>query len=818
MNRAMFSGVAGMKTHQTKLDVIGNNIANVNTYGYKSQRAIFSDVFYQTLNGASQGTASRGGTNPSTVGYGSSLASIQTQMSQSSMQNTGFGLDVAITGEGFLQVMDADGNIFYTKAGLLDYDANGYLVDVNGNFVLGASDVNGRPNTQKIKLDGVGAVSPVAPKASQEINGITYTLTGSNATKDGNVGISLTSGQLPIGEKAKAVISNSGSITVQLNANEVFSSLTELNNEINKAIVLANNNQPHAAGTFTLTMTDAAGNDASYKFTNTIPAGLTGGPGASGASFLGGATITEVSPDFNGVGALDFSGSSFNAAGDLVLRAEAANGRVYSVTIPYSDLSSARNVTLSASGGGAVGSMTMAIPDLSTMIANTVGTSEGNLAANINTYLASGTHDYEIIPGPPQSFSGAPTDTNSLLGGAVIDHLGTAFSGANGALSFSASFTPGGDLILRAEDSAGKVYSVTIPYGDLSTARSVTLINDPAAPDDSITMTIPDLTTIIGNTVGMAEDNLENNFSTYLSNHSYEIAAPRTSTGLTGEQIAVDNYDVTPGKISGFPVANFKFEGASNDFRGEGPINAFGLTHSIDADGAKSWTVSMNIGGKIYSGTIPETAVGSSLLLKGPGGDSIQLGIPSFSYINSLYGTANPGSPDPVNNSTLNLMDGTQVDPPFGSGNTATPSIPSSNLGLSSVGFNMAGGTVGGPVTLDQLSSIAIGNDGTISVSHPDKGTINVGKVSLANFANPRGLLQEGTNYYSETVNSGKAVLCDPGTNGTGGLKSNSLEMSNVDLSQEFADMITTQRGFQANTRVITVSDTMLEELINLKR
>ncbi|NLV86536.1 MAG: flagellar hook-basal body complex protein, partial [Clostridiales bacterium] len=84
--------------------------------------------------------------------------------------------------------------------------------------------------------------------------------------------------------------------------------------------------------------------------------------------------------------------------------------------------------------------------------------------------------------------------------------------------------------------------------------------------------------------------------------------------------------------------------------------------------------------------------------------------------------------------------------------------------------------------------------------------------------ANPAGLQLEGTNYYSVTANSGQPVLCDPGSDGTGGLVSNALEMSNVDLSSEFADMITTQRGFQANSRIITVSDTMLEELINLKR
>ena len=218
MNRAMFSGVAGMKSHQTKMDVIGNNIANVNTYGFKSQRAVFSDIYYQTLRSGSTGTANRGGVSPSTVGYGSTLAGTQTQMSQSSMQNTGFGLDVAITGEGFLQVMDADGNIFYTKAGMLDYDSNGYLTDINGNFVLGSATADGDPGSQKIRLTNVGAVPAQAASVTQSINGIEYTIKASNSDKAGNVSITMTSSEaLPSGQDVVANISNTGAITLTFN-------------------------------------------------------------------------------------------------------------------------------------------------------------------------------------------------------------------------------------------------------------------------------------------------------------------------------------------------------------------------------------------------------------------------------------------------------------------------------------------------------------------------------------------------------------------------------------------------------------------------
>ncbi|MEG1448173.1 MAG: flagellar hook-basal body complex protein, partial [Oscillospiraceae bacterium] len=106
MIRSLYAGVMGMKAHQSKLDVIGNNIANVSTYGFKSSRATFKDVYYSTISGASGATADRGGKNPTQVGYGSSLNSIDVVHGQQGVQMTDRGLDAAITGEGFFQVKD----------------------------------------------------------------------------------------------------------------------------------------------------------------------------------------------------------------------------------------------------------------------------------------------------------------------------------------------------------------------------------------------------------------------------------------------------------------------------------------------------------------------------------------------------------------------------------------------------------------------------------------------------------------------------------------------------------------------------------------
>jgi len=91
-------------------------------------------------------------------------------------------------------------------------------------------------------------------------------------------------------------------------------------------------------------------------------------------------------------------------------------------------------------------------------------------------------------------------------------------------------------------------------------------------------------------------------------------------------------------------------------------------------------------------------------------------------------------------------------------------------------------------------------------------------QFALASFANAQGLAPEGGNLYSETAISGQAVVGAPGESGKGGVYANTLEMANVDLAEEFVKMITTQRGFQANSRTISTSDDMLNEVVNLKR
>lgn len=120
---------------------------------------------------------------------------------------------------------------------------------------------------------------------------------------------------------------------------------------------------------------------------------------------------------------------------------------------------------------------------------------------------------------------------------------------------------------------------------------------------------------------------------------------------------------------------------------------------------------------------------------------------------------------------------------------------------------------------INKISKLSILKDGTVEAILSDGQTKEYGKVGITTFINPKGLQKEGNSCYSATPNSGDPNIGVPGgTNGAGILNCGALEMSNVDLSKEFSDMILTQRGFQANARIITVADSMIEELVNLKR
>jgi flagellar hook protein FlgE len=172
----MFSAISGLRTHRTMLDVVGNNIANVNTSGFKGSSVVFQDILSQTIQGAGAGapTADIGGTNPSQIGLGVAVGRVSTNFAQGALQRTDRDMDFAIRGDGFFTVQNA-GEQLFTRAGSLSLDASGRLVTATGGIVQGwSADPLGNIDTNtpigNISVP-VGDLIPPTPTTDVTLNG-----------------------------------------------------------------------------------------------------------------------------------------------------------------------------------------------------------------------------------------------------------------------------------------------------------------------------------------------------------------------------------------------------------------------------------------------------------------------------------------------------------------------------------------------------------------------------------------------------------------------------------------------------------------------
>ncbi|WP_062204819.1 flagellar hook protein FlgE [Demequina salsinemoris] len=153
MLRSLFAGISGLRAHQTMLDVTGNNIANVNTAGFKSSSVQFQDTLSQVLTNAGAATATAGGTNPAQIGLGVKVAGISTNFQQGAAQLTNVSTDMMISGDGFF-VVDKGGEEMYSRAGAFSFDSLGRLVTPDGGFVQGwAADATGAVDTNAALTD-----------------------------------------------------------------------------------------------------------------------------------------------------------------------------------------------------------------------------------------------------------------------------------------------------------------------------------------------------------------------------------------------------------------------------------------------------------------------------------------------------------------------------------------------------------------------------------------------------------------------------------------------------------------------------------------
>jgi flagellar hook protein FlgE len=297
MMRSMFSGVSGLRSHQTMMDVVGNNIANVNTAGFKASQVTFAETISQILRGAGGAGNDRGGTNPIQIGLGTKVASIDGIFTQGASQVTGRNTDLAIQGQGFFIVQNG-AERYYTRAGAFGFDEVGNLVSPGGLMVQGwTADAAGNVD-QNAPLDNitlpVGQV--IDPIATTQVD------VGGNLPADAAIGDTQNSSIL--------VYDSIG------NAHEVSFTFTKTaSNQWSAAASIAGTGYTLTPATLTF---DTAGNLSSttpLTFSGFTPAGASamtfdvelGGPSPI-VQFGGAATAEAVSQDGQAIGFLrDFA-------------------------------------------------------------------------------------------------------------------------------------------------------------------------------------------------------------------------------------------------------------------------------------------------------------------------------------------------------------------------------------------------------------------------------------------------------------------------------------------------------------------------------
>lgn len=829
MMRSLFSGVSGLKAHQTRMDVIGNNIANVNTTGFKSSRTTFADTLSQTLSGASAPQKTLGGTNPKQIGLGTGVASIDMLFTDGSVQSTGKNTDLCLSGNGLFIVakLGKDGKPikYYTRDGAFEFDAEGnYVLPGSGLYVQGWMATNGSLNTKgatgNIKIPSDKSMDAKATKTVTYENNLnasvativsiagglttkTYTENGASATASTGAPLTLTvkypdgtteqivktEGTYAVGgTQSRETHTTSGSVTSSDDTDPV--SVT-LKNGKTYTVSTANANMKYGFSTDTprenVTASPKQQVTLYYDDNGTskvIPGAgaLTAGSYTVDGTYQGAEETTgtvTASPDTPLVLKLDDGTEHTVTSGSYVIGTDTytypvALGAPVTATVtgasPVYTIQKMDVLTLGGGTGTTVqvgGFAEESNLDAATADANTTVIINGSVTKTTGSYKLGDTYTGDPITTPGAKSEAATADKGIVL--TLAD--GTTATGAIGtSYEVGAAYT--------YTNAGGTPTNTTIQsFAYTGTVTSLATRSDIAAIDYVEKGTITQMEGPSEGTTASAEKpvtlTLSDGTSVQETTGSYQkgMSLPITTTATI--------YDSLGGKHEA--TLFFTKMGVGVDQNGN-PTSKWAVSLDLDhtTSGAVSTATSKDENGIPTTLTMPvgEFVFNSSgAYVSGSGNLELTL-------------TNGAGTPQTV---SVNLSNLTQ----YASGNT-----------LVGTGDGNAAGT---------LSSISIDSSGIITGTYTNGMKQTEAQVAVAQFKNASGLTKTGSSLYQESNNSGTA---NPGTASDLGvtITPSALEMSNVDIANEFSDMIITQRGFQSNSKIITVGDEMLETLINMKR
>ncbi len=807
---ALTTALTGLSAAETQIDVVGNNLANAQTVGFKSSTAVFATQFLQTLSLGAGPTADNGGTNPRQIGLGVQVAEIAANHNQGTIEISNSPSDLAIQGDGFFIVEAADGEQLFTRNGVFKLNAAGELVNSTGQRLIGYGI------DEQFRLQESTLTSLRIPLGAESVAKATEIVTFEGTlTPQGDVADTAeVIESLVLGD---AKVPRPDSTGVNLRTSPIIDTTTIGVNSLGAGSLAAGVYQ------YRFALVDSSGNES------TPSAAIDATVGASGRVDFTNLPVDADGGDYNsvniyrtGAGGSNFfllnsatPGGGFTDNGTSPLSTTALNSTVlsgnYTYVVTYgragepdsrpSVLIGPRNIV---SGRPALENLP--IPPVPPVGGGFPAYDEVHIYRN----LAGDQNNFYLVDSvaPGQTYTDRRSD-------AEIANLATP---GNRLLNLDGPTVNSNTLLTDVLKREGNTYQSLFSEGTLSyTGRKGGRALGTKDFEISSTSTIQDLIDFIENSSGIQTVQLD-----------AQNPVPTSVNRIVGE---------TGNLVPGGSIRNGALRFVSNN----GELNAL----DIDLTAFRLRTADGTVATPNLAFGTRQAALGQSAASDFIVYDS--LGIPVSVRVTATLESRNSGetvyrwyadSPDNQPLTGTDVSIGTGLIRFDGNGNfisttndriainrTDVPSVTplQFNVDFSSVS-GLAGQTASLAATRQDgsepgvLNSYIVGEDGRIRGVFSNGITRDLGQLRLARFANPAGLEARGLNLYAAGINTGLPIQGGPGQNGIGTVVGGALELSNTDIGRDLIRLVLASTQYRGNSRVITTSQQLIDELLNLRR
>src|SRR5262245_43118304 len=808
---ALTTALTGMQAAETQVDIVGNNLANSQTVGFKASEAAFATQFLQTQSLGSGPTATDGGTNPRQTGLGTRVAGLTPDFTQGTIEISSSPSDLAIQGDGFFMVQNSDGERMYTRNGQFKTNANNELVNLAGDRVLGYG-IDSNYQIQRTTL--VPLTIPLGSAATAQPTRYVFlqgTLTPSGDIAD-TAGV-IQSGVLSDSASPRADgsgVTIGGAATPDVSGSTISGSATgggtlAPGDAYSYEITYVDNSGHETVASSPLTLTVGAGeNTITLGNMPTLPSGYTGinvyrtAPNGSSLSFLGtaapGGSFTDDGTVPTGA-ALDTTSLNGNysyvityyKAGQpesrpsLVIGPQnVVNGRVQLDNFPpppvpgptdtfppYDTIRIYRNLSSDSSSFYLVGQV------------NPVQTfTDGRADSDISNTSTPGNQALGL--------DGPTIDTNTLLTN-VVKRDGLDYE--NVFQVGTLSFTPqkGGRTLGTKTFDITSTSTVQDLMNFMQASMGIqTAIDDPQNP-------IPgSVNNITGESGTLAPGvSIHNGTIRVVSNNGVDEA---TSIDLSSFTLRTPTGQIDTPNLSFGKIQDAKGQSAVADFIA---YDSLGIPMNVRVTAVLQEVTDSSTVYRWFADSADNSPLSGVDITVGTG-------LVTFDGKGNLIGTSN--STITVERRNIPSSDPQSFNLDFSQ--VSGLAVANSSLSASRQDGSPAG----------TLTSFIISEAGLISGVFTSGVTRDLGQIRMAKFANPDGLVQKGQNNFAQGVNSGLPIEGDPGTQGIGSIVAGAVELSNTDIGKNLIELVLATTQYRGNARVITAAQQMLDELLNLRR